>query len=64
MMDYTVIVDDSDIQIIYTGGDSWSSNIEPHAYQQTFHRAMSRDANLTLPFIGGSYSDCYEGHAV
>lgn len=64
MIDYTVIVDDNDGRIIYQPGDSWSSVNDTRAYQRTFHRAMSMDANLTLSFVGGSYSDCHRVHAI
>ncbi|KAF5330718.1 hypothetical protein D9619_005345 [Psilocybe cf. subviscida] len=54
-MDYTVIVDDSDSQIIYgLGGDSWALFVNSsQGYQGTAHTAMSRDANLIFPFVGG-----------
>jgi hypothetical protein len=54
MADYTVIVDDSDSQIIYgPDADSWSPFDISRAYQGTLHNAMSQDANMTLSFVGG-----------
>lgn len=61
MADYTVIVDDRDTQISYgPEADSWSPVEISDAYQGTLHRAISKNANLSFPFIGGlssSFSD-------
>lgn len=58
MADYTVLVDDSDIQISYRPkADSWSLIDSSDAYQGTAHRAIMKDANLSFSFVGGLSSN-------
>jgi hypothetical protein len=54
MVDYIVIVDDSDSQIIYgPAEDSWSPVNDSRGYHGTHHNTMSTNAHLPFSFVGG-----------